>query len=218
VIASAPTDDRLGAALASLADSASPTSECPLSGDLWDLASGTLARGEARRVAAHAVACAACREALLLAREVGATGRARPVATKPARTWAAWAGAAAILVAAVALFEWRAVLDRRPIPEFREPPSLAVKAESPLAPVPHLDGTVLRWTAVPAARYDVTLAREDLRVLAVARGLERPEYAVPAEAAAGLRPGERLLWQVEVILPDGRRARSGTFSVRIQEP
>ena len=42
------------------------------------------------------------------------------------------------------------------------------------------------------------------------------EFTVPAAALAGLEPGSLVLWQVELILPEGRRIVSETFATRLE--
>jgi len=213
----APSDDRLREALARRSERAVPTAACPGPGILWDLAAGALDAAKARDAAAHAVGCAACREALRLAREAGATEAARSRGTVPgARFFSPWLAVAAVLVIGIGLFLMIGRPDRSKPPEFRDEPGVRIDAVGPRGPVKGGGEAALAWTAVEGARYDLTLAREDLEVLSVVRGLERPQYTVPASLAARLRPGERLLWQVEAVFPDGRRILSGTFSVRFE--
>ncbi len=214
-----PSDDRLREALARRSERAVPTAACPEPGILWDLAAGALDAAKARDAAAHAVGCAACREALRLAREAGATEAARSWGTvSGARFFSPWlaAAAAAVVVIGVGLFLMIGRPDRSQPPEFRDEPGVRIDAVGPREPVKDGGEATLAWTAVEGARYDLTLARENLEVLSVVRGLERPEYIVPASLAARLRRGERLLWQVEAVFTDGRRIRSGTFSVRFE--
>jgi hypothetical protein len=212
-----PTDGRLRDALAQRSERAAPTAACPEPGVLWDLAAGALDAATARNAAAHAVICPACREALCLAREAGATGAAgeRGAAVRP-RARTAWLAAVAILlVAAGTLFYVRRA--ERPVPpDFRDQETVRIEAVGPLEPVRGGAPAVLQWTAVEGARYDLTLAREDLEVLSVVRGIASAEYTVPGDLLRRLPPGGRLLWQVEVVLADGREIRSGTFSVRFE--
>ena len=129
--------------------------------------------------------------------------RPRAPRASPIRT--AWWTAAAAAVAAIAFGAW-----------------LLRPAATPVAPVFRLDAAptieslgapgdpVLRWTAIDGATYEVTLARADLTVLEVRRGLTVPELAVPPGI---LPPGEPLLWQVVARTADGRTIRSRTFRV-----
>jgi hypothetical protein len=74
----------------------------------------------------------------------------------------------------------------------------------------------LRWTpGPPESRYQVRVTTEDLRVVAEASGLTTPELVVQPEALAQVAPGTRLLWQVDVIAPDGSRSSSMTFTARV---
>jgi hypothetical protein len=78
---------------------------------------------------------------------------------------------------------------------------------------------VLRWSAGPeGARYDVRVTDTALRAIAGAAALSEPEYQVPLESLADLADGDRILWQVETVLPDGSRSTSETFSARIRRP
>jgi hypothetical protein len=74
----------------------------------------------------------------------------------------------------------------------------------------------LRWTeAAPGARYSVRVLSKDLRPLAGAEGLERPEYLVPAEALQSVPPGGEIVWSVEARSRDGLRVASPTFINRL---
>jgi hypothetical protein len=206
------SEDRIREAL-SRRDGASSSAECPDAGVLWDLATGTLDAGRARSVGLHAVGCGACREALRLAREAGAAGTAAPRASS--RAWTRWAAAAAaVAILAIVAVMRDAPIAPPPASEYREEPAVSIAAERPQAVVAAGEPVVLRWTEIPGARYDLTVARESLEVLSVARGLDRPEWEVPSATVADLSPGQSLLWQVEAVLPEGRRVRSATFSVR----
>jgi len=211
------TDDGLREALARRSERAVPTAACPEPGVLWDLAAGDLDAAPAGTVATHAVGCAACREALRLAREAGAIAGA--VGTAPVvapRSRATWLAAAAILLVAVSAVLYVRRMERPAPPEFRDEETVRIEALGPIGPVPGGAETVLRWTPVEGARYDLTLAREDLEVLSAVRGIAAAEYTVPGEILRRVPPGGRLLWQVEAILVDGRKIRSGTFSVRFE--
>jgi hypothetical protein len=52
---------------------------------------------------------------------------------------------------------------------------------------------------------------EDLRVLADTADLTAPEFTVGPDTLSALKPGERVLWQVELTRPDGVRISSRTF-------
>jgi hypothetical protein len=74
----------------------------------------------------------------------------------------------------------------------------------------------LRWTpGPPESRYQVRVTTEDLRVVASAFDLTMPELVVQPEALAQIAPGTPLLWQVDVIAPDGSRMSSRTFTARV---
>jgi hypothetical protein len=74
----------------------------------------------------------------------------------------------------------------------------------------------LRWTpGPPESRYQVRVTTEDLRAVAAASDLTTSELVVPPEALEQVAPGARLLWQVDIIAPDGSRISSRTFTARV---
>jgi hypothetical protein len=76
---------------------------------------------------------------------------------------------------------------------------------------------VLRWSAGPQGSiYDVHVTTESFAPVATAEGLDRPEWRVPEEQLAAIAGGTRLLWRVDALLPDGRRAESPTFFVLLE--
>lgn len=209
------SEDRIREALAEKdGAAASSSAECPDAGVLWDLATGTLDVGRARSVGLHVVGCGACREALRLAREAGAAPKAAREASF--RRWTVRAAAAAVVVVSlVALLRDPGVVPPSPS-DFREPVEVSIRAIDPQSTVDRGAPVVLRWSKIEGARYDLTVARENLEVLASVRGLERGEYRIPAEIVDRTAPGEAILWQVEAVGADGRRVRSATFSVRVK--
>ncbi len=208
------SDERLREALAERDAEAPATSDCPDPGTLWDLASGRLGAARARTVGLHAVGCGACREALRLAREAGAVPKAAPRVS--VARWTVWAAAAAVVVLSlVALLRDPGVVPPSPS-EFRDTVEVSIRAFDPQATVARGAPVVLRWSEIEGARYDLTIARGNLEVLAVVRGLERAEYLVPPEVIDKTASGDAILWQVEAVGANGRRVRSATFSVRVR--
>ncbi|MEM1205570.1 MAG: hypothetical protein AAGN66_20230 [Acidobacteriota bacterium] len=71
------------------------------------------------------------------------------------------------------------------------------------------DAAVLRWRGPEGAvSWDLWVSSGDLSDLAVATGLTVPEYAVPAEALAGLPSGAPVFWRVVARLEDGTEVSS----------
>lgn len=75
----------------------------------------------------------------------------------------------------------------------------------------------LEWTPVAGARYDVVLMDEGLEIVAEGRFLEQPNYPVSPDALAKTPSGDTLIWQVEAILPDGRRLASPAYELTLAE-
>jgi hypothetical protein len=62
----------------------------------------------------------------------------------------------------------------------------------------------------------VRVTTEDLQLLASAAELTEPELTVDRERLSRLAPGTRLLWQVEVALPNGDRVVSPAFVASLE--
>jgi len=214
------TDDDL---LGLLAAPRGPRSACPPADTLARAAAGPLDTAERERVLDHVVRCADCAEELraVLPLEAWAAAAAprlprrerRPAAARrrPPR-WTAWAAAAALAAAASALL-WRAegpaVLRARRValPHSLLPEGAALARGA----------CRLRWSdAGGGARYAVSVLSKDLRPLAAADGLERPEYVVPAPALQSVPEGAEIVWSVEARWPDGHRLASPTFVTRLR--
>jgi hypothetical protein len=209
---------RLPQAFAALAEDAVPGADCPEPERLWSAVAGELPATDARSLVLHTAACPSCAESWRLARAlVGETHVRRPAT---ART--RWRGGPLSMAAAVAavVLAGGAVLRQStgPVaPRYRDPRDEVLRAlVTEDRPFSRAD-CVLRWSAIgEGARYDLRVATTTLRVVYSVRGLAATEHPVPAEALAGLPAGTRLLWQVEATTPDGTRATSPTFVVRIQ--
>lgn len=79
------------------------------------------------------------------------------------------------------------------------------------------DDCVLRWSGGPeGTRWSVRVSTEDLSLVHRADSLEQREYRVPAQVLAPVKPGTKLLWQVEARLPDGQVLRGATFVNRLE--
>ena len=191
---------------------------CPPAEALWSAARGDLAPAPARALIGHLATCASCAEDWCLAQEL--TRQVPPVVTfgpHPSR----WRGGLAALAASAcaALLALTIVLvPRGPAPSlYRAEDGRALRSLVPERPALPRASFRLRWSKAPAgARYDVRVATEALDTLASARNLEAPEYVVPEAALQGVPRGARVLWQVEVLLPDGRRASSPTFVALVE--
>jgi hypothetical protein len=202
---------------------------CPDPAKFWDAQSGELPRHEVDALVAHTTSCPACAEAWRLAREMGAMDE-REVVTEsieaPVRATPWWrlrpvalaAGLLFLIGAGLTLFL------ARPEPDptdqkvtFRDTGPDAVRALAPEEkPLPR-DACRLTWTPGPeGSRYTLRVTTEDLENVHLAEGLEKPELIVPAEKLEALAPNTRLMWQVQVFTPDGRRIQSPTFFVIIR--
>jgi hypothetical protein len=195
---------------------------CPSPEDLAEATAGGLEDGRRQAVLAHVAGCADCaQEGRLVAPlhewSAAAAAEARGAAAKPARPlwsrWPVWAAAAALLLVALPLVPWR----RGPEPVITrtqsQPQIRPLLPES--APLSR-QNALLRWSDLGAGvRYSVTILTKDLSPLASAERLERPEYAVPADALARVPAGGEIVWSVEARWPDGRRLVSSTFVHRL---
>jgi hypothetical protein len=203
-------------------EGASPAGDCPEAETFLDAVRGRLPPRENRDLADHAAICPSCTVAWKLARdyadEAGLEIDAEPSrGVSPIRRWAPAAAAlAAVVLLAVVLIPWQRETEPT-APVLRTPVQETIESLVPVdARLPAAEFT-LRWSPGPqGARYAIRVTDRRLEHLAGAAVLDRPEYTVPEAALSGLEPGSRVLWQVETVLPDGRRIVSATFATEIE--
>ena len=204
------------------------STDCPGAERIWDALHGGLPPEDRRTIIDHTARCPACAEAWRLAREIG--GGAAPAAVHATagqagvgpvhgtgwRRWVPLAAAAALVVVVGLVLRQGPVRDEQP-PQYRTGDEAALRSLLPEeTPLPR-SACLLRWSDGPeGARYNVEVATADLEVIARARGLEQPEFTVPADRLADLPPGTKLLWRVEATLPDGRMIATPTFFARLE--
>lgn len=170
-----------------------------------------LADVERRRIEAHLVACAECRDEVAEAAQV--------LATKP-RTWrwVPYAGLAAAAALTVLLIRpGTEPTSTGPATRGWEPPdarwpALALVAPAADQPVP-LRGLAFAWRSAGADvsyRLVVTDQRGDTVWTA-----SSTDTVVPAPARPVVRPGGNYFWYVDAFLPDGHSVASGVRDLRI---
>jgi len=193
---------------------------CPAADRIWLAARGELPWDDVQTLLEHVASCPACTVAWRLAREQHRSEGGVAAAPRSARgsRWVRYAGAAAVLaVAAILLTQvpWRRALEE----PYRATAPNAIRSLVPDDGVLPRSAMTLRWTAgPPGSRYSIAVTDERLTPVADAFSLDRPEFQVPEKALAGLKEGDRLLWQVKATLPDGVRVTSETFATRVGAP
>lgn len=214
--------ERLSSAFAARKQSRGPA-DCPDPGQLFEAASGNLARDQRLKLLDHVAQCAECTEAWRLAMELGARpvesateseSGVSPGSVRRVQHWRSAIAASVVLVAGFAMYLALPVkVDR---PQYRD-------AAEPLAPRALVTGSlprdrfVLKWSPGPAgSTYSVRLSTADLAPLLEQRNIPDPELTVPASALAQVKSGDTLLWQVEAQLAGGRRIPSETNVVILQ--
>ena len=225
---------RLREAFASLSEAARPREDCPAPERLWEAVAGSLPAEEVEELVIHTLACPACAESWRLGarlagvesaasesqttstavQEAGRAGQGEvlhgPWPLYHYRKWLLAAAAVVLVVVGINFLKRPDVAD--PVPVFRSARDAGIRSLLPEGQILSPDRVVLRWSPGPeGSRYNIQVAAEDLRVLASARGLAEAEYAVPESTLSGLPAGARLVWQVEVLAPDGTRRTSATF-------
>jgi hypothetical protein len=215
------SDRRLTSALTSLDEVKESGADCPAAERIWDSANGRLSPSDDRIVVFHLGDCGSCSAAWRIAREL--LGDEAPVfseapSTGPTwRTWVPLVAAASVVIAAVSV---AVVWFREPAvepPVYRTQQGDWLEAATPPDEALSRDACVLQWSAGPeGTAYDLLVMDADLRPLARARWLERPEYTVSAEDLASVPAGGSILWRVTAHLPDGRRIVSRTFTTRLE--
>jgi hypothetical protein len=219
------TDGDLGSLLA---DRPPSRRSCPSPEALGAAAAGEPGGAEREAVIEHVVRCRDCAEEVRALAPLGPWAESvatqldpsgAPVApAAPARAWwRPWpvlaAAAAAVLLAVPLVARLQRAASS---PEMRAQQAPAIRSLLPeSAGVPRAR-CVLRWSDL-GTRYSVSVLSKDLRPLASADGLERPEYAVPPDALAAVPAGGEIVWAVEARWPDGRRLASPTFVTRLDD-
>jgi hypothetical protein len=188
--------------------------------EIWRAVSGDLPAQERRELVDRMARDPALAEAWRTAHELWQAAAQPTAAAEPrgARLWTrSWlAAAAAVLIAVTAgvLFQ----VSRPPSEDaFRDPGHYVVASLVPPDAILPRDAFRLRWTRGPGdSRYHVRVTTENLRVLTTVSDLSSPELVIGREVLASVAPGARVLWQVDVTLPEGDTVSSETFVVRVQ--
>jgi hypothetical protein len=196
-------------------DAPSPNATgCPEPERIWAAVFGELPFGELRAITDHSIRCTACSEALRVARDLKASSAPATEASltkRPAQT--RWLIGLALAAGVASLVLVRTTQQRvgDGADLERGATTSGIQSALPKTAQPKA-GLVLRWSPLPhVARYSVTLATDDLRVLFQKSGVETAELAVPPTALTGLAPGAHLVWRVEATLEDGRSVESPAF-------
>jgi hypothetical protein len=197
--------------------------DCPPADEIWSAVSAELPRARLIQLLDHTAICPACAAAWRLARDLGAdgAGAALPAwraAEGPRAAWLPLAAAAALLLAAglalQRLPDWRPGLSGSA--STRSSAMTVVRsliAEGGTLP---REACLLRWSEGPkGSRYAVRVLDADLNLIVRAVSLETTAWQVPPAELASLPSGTRLFWQVDVALPEGGRAVSPTWSIRL---
>lgn len=174
---------------------------------IWAAALGELPETEVSALLAHSTHCGSCAAAWRVAGEMSLAAKPLPVVRSRPR----WAVAAAV-AAGILLFV--VVKPKSVEPTWRGGNTTQLQSLLGNEPQPRT-GLTLRWSGPADARYSVTLATKDLRELFRAGGLKQTEAPVPEAAFKGVPPNTALIWRVEALLPDGSRAESPAFSLKL---
>jgi len=224
-----PSSEQMRSAWLALTDSTSAAQDCPDPERIWEALRGGLTPEQVRDIVRHTASCPACAEAWRLAHDMGAM-QARQTSTDsrqaqadPQRQAFFWrlrplamaAGLAGLLfLAGAAVLLWPKQPAQDPI--FRTTGQDSIRALiSEKKPLPRSDCR-LKWTPGPdGSRYTVRVTTEDFVQVDFAEGLEQAEYRVPPGSLAGLEPGTRLMWQVQIFFAEGGQEFSKTFFLQI---
>jgi hypothetical protein len=222
------TDDTLREAFQSLAEHSPGGCSADDLERIWKAVSGELPAQERHEVVARLAESPAWAEAWRIAEDLWRASEASQPAGEPdsaaereMRGPAYFARGSWLAAAAVVLLGITATLVFRvnappPADEFRAPGMYAVESALGADAAMPRDAFRLRWTPGPeGSRYTVRVTTENLTSVASGSDLSSPEYVVPPEALANVASGSRVLWQVDVTLPDGGRASSPTFVTRV---
>lgn len=217
---SGQADPRLRAAFQALgAEPGVETSDADIE-LVWQAVTGALPADQRRTLVERMAADAGLAQAWRIAHDLwqGHQSGAAPLTVARSRSWSpAWMAMAAALIVFAGVGVGLIQRQRDASSTFREAGGYVVESlVATDAALPKRD-FVLRWQPGPTgSRYLARVTTEDLRVLATAPDLTRPELRVDEAALAEVASGTRILWQVEVTLPAGERVSSQTFIARVE--
>lgn len=217
----AMNDQQLKRWFASLAERPSAAVDCPAPETLWEAATTPPRDPVANGILLdHVAGCATCALAWRLARDlesrgITADGSARPAPSAGPR-WLLPAAAVIIALAGASIL-WMPAPDFLPA-AWRAASSPAIRSLLPERATQPRAALTLRWgmEAPEGTRFQVRLLDAELKLLHQSAGQPATEHQVPGAVLEGLPPGAKLHWQVEAILPDGRRVLSPTFILLIE--
>jgi hypothetical protein len=188
---------------------------------MWDAVGGRQSPAALEAGLAHVAECANCAEAWRVAHELLVATGQMPAAS-PSRAsssaWRVWVPAAA----AVVVLLGGVALDRGWFDGAQSTGDAdVVRGTSTGLTTSLADGATcdraacrLTWSdAGEGARYTVRVTTADLEPVAAIAGLAETQYTIPVDRLRALAPRADVLWQVEAVLPDGRRVSSATFSL-----
>ncbi|MFL6617014.1 MAG: hypothetical protein ACJ8MH_00345 [Povalibacter sp.] len=195
--------------------------ECPAAEQIFDAASGELTRSHRLAIIDHVSRCAACTQAWQLATELGArpptreNESSRRDFSRSTRRFMPGLAVAASVVAAVGATFLIMMPSQNHQAHYREIQPSAPASSLTSERLPR-DRFLLQWSAgPPGTTYSVRVSTTDLHVLFSADSLTEPQVLVPPSALAGTAQGSPLLWQVEMLPPQGERVASATFVVTL---
>src|SRR5262245_50509704 len=193
------TDDDLRAAAVRPAGA---RASCPSSETLASAAAGGLEGPDREALLEHLGGCQDCAEELRLLAPFGPWADAaaarlqdgRPVRDRARPWWSrppVWAAAALVVLGLPLL-----LLHREPgRAALRSQAGPAIHSLLPESTPQSRARCVLRWSDMgEGARYAARVLSKDLRPLAGAEGLDRPEYAVPPDALKTVPSGGEIVW------------------------
>lgn len=192
---------------------------------VWDAVTGQQRPADLEAGLAHVTQCASCAEAWRVAHELAVgTGQVR-AGRRTADAWGAWRvwlpAAAAVVVLLAGTGSDRGWFDRPSTgagdANVIRGASAALSTAMPDPQACDRSDCRLSWTdAGTGARYSVRVTTSELAPVAFVNDLQERTFTVPATALGALAKDAEVLWQVEALLPDGRRVSSATFPLTVR--
>jgi len=227
-----PTIEALQKAFRSM-PAGSRTENCPEPERLWAAARLEIPADQRREVIRHVATCAACAEDWrvtwkLWQKQRAADAQDPPDAVVVQGPWTRFyealpqVAAAALVVLAVGVGGF--FFHQPPESTFRgneRGPQDAAAVEGEVAVTPDgaylpRDEFVLRWTPTAGATYNVTVMTEEGDFVETSSNLEVPELRVAPEKLEAIPSGGLVLWQVEVLKPEGGARRTETATAYVE--